>query len=92
MAEKRKGLKVKFEEAHLKLNITMPPELDSYLVELGQRTRENGGYKLPKTMIIRGVIRLLREMDPEVEGVRSEDEFLERIRIAATKFGKKKKK
>lgn len=64
-------------------SLTIPKELDSFLHELGIEMRENNGYKLPKTEIIRGLIRankiIFENGSLDIEGIKSEDEFAKRL-------------
>ncbi len=69
---------------YIRVNLTLPDELDRVLQELGNDARATGGYKLPKTMIMRALVRLLMRLDVDPSGVRTEDELLERI-LQATK-------
>ena len=48
--------------------------------------RAAGGYKLPKTMIMRALVRLLMSLDVDPSGVKTEDELLERIGRATKKI------
>ncbi len=69
---------------YIRVNLTLPDELDRVLQELGNDARATGGYKLPKTMIMRALVRLLMRLDVDPSGVKTEDELLERI-LQATK-------
>lgn len=75
---------------YFRLNLTLPHELDAELSKIGYKARSSGGVKLRKTEILRALIRLLLELDVDVDGIKSEDEFLERLRKAAgrTKGGR----
>ena len=64
---------------YIRVNLTLPDELDRVLQELGNDARASGGYKLPKTMIMRALVRLLMTLEVDPSGVRSEDELLDRI-------------
>ena len=75
-----KGLKSEY----IRVNLTLPDELDRILQGLGNDARATGGYKLPKTMIMRALVRLLMTLDVDPSGVKTEDELLERI-LQATK-------
>jgi hypothetical protein len=76
-----KGLKSEY----IRVNLTLPDELDRVLQELGNDARATGGYKLPKTMIMRALVRLLMTLDLDPSGVKTEDELLERILQAVKK-------
>ena len=70
---------------YIRVNLTLPDELDRVLQELGNDARATGGYKLPKTMIMRALVRLLMTLDVDPSGVKTEDELLERILKAIKK-------
>ena len=70
---------------YIRVNLTLPDELDRVLQELGNNARATGGYKIPKTMIMRALVRLLMRLDVDPSGIRTEDELLERILQAAGK-------
>ncbi len=69
---------------YIRVNLTLPDKLDRVLQELGNDARATGGYKLPKTMIMRALVRLLMKLDVDPSGVKTEEELLERI-LQATK-------
>ncbi len=70
---------------YIRVNLTLPDELDRVLQELGNDARATGGYKLPKTMIMRALVRLIMTLDVDLSGVKTEDELLERILQAIKK-------
>lgn len=70
---------------YIRVNLTLPDSLDRVLQELGNNARATGGYKLPKTMIMRALVRLLMQLDIDPSGVKTEDELLERILKAIKK-------
>lgn len=76
-------------EKYFRVNLTLPISLDKTLSDLGPETWAKGGSKLPKTVIMRALIRLLMELDIDVSGVKTEDEFLERLRQSILKYKKK---
>jgi hypothetical protein len=70
---------------YIRVNLTLPDELDRVLQKLGNDARATGGYKIPKTMIMRALVRLLMELDVDPSGIRTEEELLERILKAVKK-------
>jgi len=80
-AKTGKGLK----SDYIRVNLTLPDELDRVLQELGNDARATGGYKIPKTMIMRALVRLLMTLDVDPSGIKTEDELLERILQAVEK-------
>ena len=74
-AEDDKGLK----SDYIRVNLTIPDELDRVLQKLGNDARATGGYKIPKTMIMRALVRMLMSLDIDPSGIKTEDELLERL-------------
>ena len=64
---------------YYKITLTISEELDELLMKTGNLARAQGGYKLPKTLIIRSLIRLLQNVDIDLRGVKTEDEFYARL-------------
>ena len=64
---------------HYRAELTLPETLDKFLVEFGEESKKTGGYKLPKTEIIRALIRVLMKLKVDTTGVKDEDELVERI-------------
>jgi len=76
LAGAKKGEK---KEKYFRLNLTLPIELDRVLSDIGPITWSKGGSKLPKTAIMRALIRLLVELDVDVSGIKTEEEFLDSL-------------
>lgn len=70
---------------YFRVNLTLPEALDRFLEEVGMEAKATRGYKLPKTLIMRALVRMMGELDVDVSGVRSEDELLERLLKAKQK-------
>ncbi len=70
---------------YIRLNLTLPDELDRMLQEFGSDARAAGGYKIPKTMIIRSLIRLLMTLEVDLSGVRTEEDLLRSLLLATGK-------
>ena len=66
-------------ERYFRINLTLPIELDRVISDIGPATWAKGGSKLPKTVILRALVRMLMELDIDVTGVKTEEEFLERL-------------
>lgn len=64
---------------YFRLNLTLPEALDRFLEEVGIEAKAQGGYKLPKTLVLRALIRFMAELDVSVDGVRTEEELLRRL-------------
>ncbi len=71
------------------LNLVLPQADDHHLSELGYRCRAQGGKRLTKTEILRGLIQfLLHDLQPHLDlsQVKTEEDFLSRLRHAAKKL------
>ena len=70
---------------YIRLNLTLPDELDRMLQEFGSDARAAGGYKIPKTMIIRALIRLLMTLEVDLNDVKTEEDLLRSLLLAIRK-------
>ena len=84
-----------------RLSLTLPPELNDWLYQFSVQVKRSGGYKIPKTLIIRAFIRAFMESDlefdlegikdPQVKGLRGvdskavEDLLVQRLKAAIRK-------
>ena len=69
----------------IRLNLTLPDELDRMLQELESKARAAGGYKITKTTIIRFLIRMLMILGMDLSGVKTEEDLLRSFLLAAGK-------
>ncbi len=70
---------------YIRLNLTLPDELDRMLQEFGSDARTAGGYKIPKTTIIRSLIRMLMILGMDLSGIRTEEDLLRSLLLATGK-------
>ena len=77
---------VERKQDYFRVPITMPSGMVSYLENLGIECKKSGGHKIANTMIVRSAIRLLMDLDPDIKGVKSEEELEKRIKEAAKKY------
>ncbi|OGF48577.1 MAG: hypothetical protein A2231_11330 [Candidatus Firestonebacteria bacterium RIFOXYA2_FULL_40_8] len=70
---------------YFRVPLTLPKELDVFLQKVGTEAKTSGGFKLPKTLIIRSLIRAMMELDVDVGGVKEEEELKSRILEALKK-------
>jgi hypothetical protein len=84
-----------------RLSLTLPETLNDWLYEFSVHVKRSGGYRIPKTLIIRAFIRAFMESDleldlsgikdPEVKGLRGvdseavEDLLVQRLKAAIRK-------
>lgn len=59
--------------------ISITNEMEKWLQDLSSRTKSSGGYKLPKSYIIRALLDAARNLKIDVTGVKTEDELAKRI-------------
>jgi hypothetical protein len=73
------------ETDYIRVNLTLPDELDRMLQEFGSDARAAGRYKIPKTTIIRALIRMLMILGVDLSGVRTEEDLLRSLLLAVGK-------
>lgn len=59
--------------------ISITKEMESWLQDLSSRMKSSGGYKLPKSYIIRALLDAARNLKIDVSEVKTEDELVKRI-------------
>jgi len=63
--------------------ISITKETEAWLQKLSNKMKASGGYKLPKSYIIRGLLEAIMELDKKVKidvtGVKTEQELTKRI-------------
>ena len=68
------------------INVTLDHRLDEFLQSVGNEARSTGGHKLPKTLILRGLALVLRQLRDakkiDLKGVTNEADFVDRLREA----------
>ncbi len=71
------------------ISLSITKEMDSWLQDLGRKIKESGGYKLPKTYIIRSLLNAAMCLKIDASGVKSEKELEDRILHAISKYNGK---
>ncbi|MEW6189901.1 MAG: hypothetical protein AB1466_07355 [Actinomycetota bacterium] len=69
----------KFESLQRVSTFLTRPQVE-FLDDLSRQMKFSGGYKLPRTKIIRATLSVFMELGIDVSGVKSEKELEERIR------------
>lgn len=59
--------------------ISVTKDMESWLQDLSNRMKSSGGYKLPKSYIIRALLDAARALKIDVSGVKTEQELAKRI-------------
>ena len=84
-----------------RLSLTLPQAMNDWLYEFSVQVKRSGGYRIPKTLIVRAFIRAFMESDlefdlegikdPQVKGLRGvdsqavEDLLVQRLKAAIRK-------
>jgi len=71
---------------YFRVPITMPSDMVAYLEDLGIQCKKSGGHKIANTMIVRSAIKLVMELDPDISGVKTEEELESRLKEAAKRY------
>jgi hypothetical protein len=64
---------------YFRINMTLPSSLDAYLDQVGSYARATGGFKLPKTAIIRSLIRFMQKAGVDCAGLKTEEEVEKKL-------------
>ncbi len=62
--------------------ISITSEMESWLQDLSNKMKSSGGYKLPKSYIIRALFNAARNLKIDVSEVKTEEELVKRILYA----------
>ena len=71
---------------YFRVPITMPSDMVAYLEDLGIQCKKSGGHKIANTMIVRSAVKLVMELDPDISGVKTEEELESRLKEAAKRY------
>jgi hypothetical protein len=66
--------------------ISITKEMDEWLQNLSRSMKSTGGYKLPKSYILRALLNAAMHLTINVKGVKSEEELAERMVSAIKKY------
>ncbi|MCL5291745.1 MAG: hypothetical protein M1548_04340 [Actinobacteria bacterium] len=72
-------------DSYLRVPITMPEEMFSFLEGLSIKSKVTGGRKLANTAIVRACVMSVMDLELDVSGVNDEDQLKERIADAWAK-------
>jgi hypothetical protein len=79
-------------EDYLRVPITMPEEMFTFLENVSLKSKVTGGRKLANTTIVRACVMAMMNLDVDVNGVKDEEELKDRILQAQKLHSKTKKK
>ncbi|MDO8885891.1 hypothetical protein [Candidatus Oleimmundimicrobium sp.] len=77
-------------ENYIRVPITMPNDMISYLEENSLKSKITGGHKLANTEIVRAAINAIRELNVDYTSVKNEDDLRDRILEAQARYFAKK--
>lgn len=86
-SKKSKGFRGEIDRSkYFRFPLTLPESMDTWLHDLGTQMRAQGGLKMPKSYILRSVIKALMRLDIDISDVKTEEEIEERILMAMDKL------
>lgn len=66
-------------ENYLRVPITMPAEMFSYLESVSIKSKMTGGHKLANTEIVRACVMAMMDLNVDIDGVKDEEDLKNRI-------------
>lgn len=66
--------------------ISITKEMESWLQEFSNTMKATGGYKLPKSYVIRSLLGAIMKLKIDAHGVRTEEELAKRLLSAIKKY------
>lgn len=93
MKTHRKGLltskyRTEVPKGLFRVPIALTKEMENWLQGLANTMRASGGYKLPRSYIVRALINAAMQLKLDVSGVKDEKELTERFKIAIKNFNR----
>lgn len=73
-------------ESYLRVPITMPEEMFSYLEQMSLKSKTTGGRKLANTEIVRAAVSAIMDLDVDFSAIADEQELKDRIMEARPKY------
>lgn len=66
--------------------ISISREMEDWLNDLSKQMKSSGGYKLPKSYIVRALLDAAMKLKIDVSGVKTEAELVKRIQTAIKQY------
>ena len=66
--------------------ISITKEMEAWLQDLSNQMKSTGGYKLPKSYVMRSLLSAAKKLNLDVSGVKDEQELTKRILEAIKKY------
>lgn len=75
------------EKPYEHLSVTIPHDLNNWLYEFSLKIKRAGGYRIPKTVIVRALIRALGESNLKIDlsNIRVKQKNMHKLRLASSK-------
>mgnify|MGYP003394305914 CR=1 FL=1 len=87
MAEKRQGrFRSDVKKGLFQTTFSIARETDAWFQSLSNEMKASGGYKLPKSFILRSLLNAMRKLKIDVSGVKTEEELEARFLEAIKQF------
>ncbi|MCB4791247.1 MAG: hypothetical protein LHV68_05105 [Elusimicrobia bacterium] len=83
MAEK---FRTNVEKGLHRIPLTLSKEVDEWLYHISSEMKSRGGYKLPRTYIIRCIVRAAMKLKLDLNEIKDEKELEKRIITAIKKY------
>ncbi len=72
-----------------RIPVTITPEIDEWLESLRSRMKKSGGYKLPKSYILRAILDSMMDLKIDVMGIKTEKDLKVRVSEAVAIYKKR---
>jgi len=84
--KKNKKFRGEVEKGLFRIPLTISKEMDSWLSKLSSEMKSSGGYKLPRSYILRALISAAMKLKIDVKGIKNEKQLEDRIREAIREY------
>ncbi|MEW6088496.1 MAG: hypothetical protein AB1498_09370 [bacterium] len=73
----------------IRIPVTITPEIDDWLENLRSTMRRSGGYRLPKSYILRAILDAMMDLKIDVMGIKEEKDLRVRVSEAVAAYKKR---
>lgn len=74
-----KRFRSEVEKGLFRIPLTISQEMDTWLMDLSSTMKASGGYKLPKSYILRAIIGAAMKLKIDLKGIKDQEELQHRI-------------
>lgn len=71
---------------YFRVPITMPSGMVAFMENFGIECKRAGGHKVANTEIVRSLIKLLMDLDVDLNSIKTEEELEARLKDAARRY------